>query len=65
MTIDMTFERREELIRKEEREAGRAEGKVEGKAEGKTEGKLELVTELLNNGDITPETADKIRQKLH
>ncbi len=69
MTIDMTFERREELIRKEEREAGRAEGKVEGKAEGKaegkTEGKLELVTELLNNGEITPEIADKIRQKLH
>lgn len=30
MTIDMTFERREVLFRKEERETGRAEGRVEG-----------------------------------
>ena len=29
MTIDMTFERREELIREEEREFGRAEGRTE------------------------------------
>ena len=29
MTIDMTFERREEIFRKEEREEGRAEGKAE------------------------------------
>lgn len=30
MTIDMTFERREELFRREEREEGRAEGRTEG-----------------------------------
>ncbi len=30
MTIDMTWERREELIRQEEREEGRAEGREEG-----------------------------------
>lgn len=56
MTIDMTFERREELIRAEEREAGRAEGRAEGK--------LELVAELLNNGEITPECAEKIKQNM-
>ncbi len=34
MTIDMTFERREVLIREEEREAGRTVGRAEGRAEG-------------------------------
>ena len=33
MTIDMTFERREELFRQEEREIGRAEGLVRGRDE--------------------------------
>ena len=33
MTIDMTFERREELIREEEREEGRKEGREEGREE--------------------------------
>jgi hypothetical protein len=35
MTIDMTFERREVLIRKEEREEGRKEGRKEGREEDK------------------------------
>ena len=47
--LDFTFERREELIRRdsfeegkeEGREEGRLEGREEGKLEGKTEGKLE------------------------
>ena len=30
MTLDYTWERREEIIRKEEREAGRSEGRREG-----------------------------------
>ena len=38
MTIDMTFERREGLIREEEREYGRAEGHAAGHAEGHAEG---------------------------
>lgn len=33
MTLDYTWERREVLIREEEREEGRAEGRAEGKAE--------------------------------
>ena len=41
MTIDMTFEAREEIIRKEEREQGREEGRAEGRAEGKAEGRAE------------------------
>lgn len=38
MTIDMTNEAREEIIRKEERAEGRAEGRVEGREEGREEG---------------------------
>ena len=37
MTIDMTFERREVLIREEEREYGRAEGRAEGSEEARTD----------------------------
>ena len=37
MTIDMTFEKREELIREEEREEGRREGREEGRREGRKE----------------------------
>ena len=44
--IDMTFETREKLIRKEEYEDGRAEGIVEGIAEGR----LESIALLLQNG---------------
>ena len=67
MTIDMTFEAREEIIRKEEREQGREEGRAEGRAEGKAEGKAEggremlvtLVKNLLSDGR-TPEEAAAI-----
>ena len=38
MTLDMTFEAREKMIRRDEFAAGRAEGRAEGKAEGKAEG---------------------------
>ena len=57
MTIDMTFEAREEIIRREEREQGiaegKAEGRVEGKAEGKAEGKVEGRAEGLEQGILT------------
>lgn len=39
--LDFTFERREELIRRDSFEEGKEEGREEGKLEGKTEGKLE------------------------
>ena len=32
--------------------------------EGRAEGKLELIEEMLKNGDISAETADKMRRKL-
>ena len=45
MTIDMTFERREVLMREEEREYGRAEGRAVGHAEGHAEGRAEGLIE--------------------
>ncbi len=41
MAIDMTFERRVELIREEEKEYGREEGRAEGREEGRAEGREE------------------------
>jgi len=41
MTIDMTFETREKLIRKEEQMYGRAEGRAMGLIEGRAEGRAE------------------------
>ena len=43
MTLDYTWERREEIIRKEEREAGRSEGRSEGRREGRIEGVNEIL----------------------
>ena len=68
MTIDMTFERREELIRKEEREYGRREGREEGRKEGRKEGReegreagrREIIEELISKGIITPEEVKRI-----
>ena len=41
MTLDYTWERREGIIRREEREDGRAEGLAEGLAEGRIKGRSE------------------------
>ena len=56
MTIDMTFERREVLIREEEREYGRKEGMEEGTRI--------VLDELIGDGSITPEQAKEIRQRV-
>ena len=45
MTLDYTWERREGIIRREEREDGRAEGLAEGLAEGRIKGRTEGRTE--------------------
>ena len=45
MTIDMTFEKREELFRKEEHDIGHEEGFIEGHAKGLTEGHAKGLTE--------------------
>ena len=57
MTIDMTFEAREEIIRKEERAEGRAEGREEGRTEGGREMLITLVKNLLSDGRTPEETA--------
>ena len=49
MTIDMTFERREELIRRDERAAGREEGL----ARGREEGTMRALFDLYQDGMIT------------
>ena len=54
ITLDYTWERREELIREEEREEGRAEGREEGRAEGREEERAKLIIRMLANG-MTPE----------
>ena len=54
MTIDMTFERREVLIREEERAEGREEGREEGRA-------LEIkekITDMLRRGKTVEEIVD-------
>ena len=52
--IDMTFETREKLIRKEAREdaleEGREEGRKEGREEGKAEGRIGSISLLFING---------------
>ena len=45
MTLDYTWERREGIIRREEREDGRAEGHIEGRAEGLAEGIVSGLTQ--------------------
>lgn len=50
MTIDMTWERREQLIRRDEREEGRKEGKEEGRKEGRKEGSSVLIKNMSANG---------------
>ena len=49
MTIDMTFERREVLIREEERIYGREEGRKEGREEGRKEGRESAIVQFYRN----------------
>ena len=53
MTIDMTFERREELIRIEEREEGYKAGLEDGESIGESRGKLAMLINLVNKGLLT------------
>ena len=50
MTIDMTFERREELIRRDERAEGISEGIKQGLEQGIQQGKIEQLIELTRKG---------------
>jgi hypothetical protein len=57
--IDMTWEKREPLIRQEEREEGIQLGKIEGRLEGRLEGRVEggnqMVYKLISSGKLTLE----------
>ena len=57
MTIDMTFEKREEIIRRDERAAGKAEGIAEGIAEGMAKGTFSVIQGALMNGKDPEEVA--------
>ena len=59
MTIDMTFERREELIRRDERAAGREERREEGRAEGTMKTLLDLFFEGMITSDTIKEKTGK------
>ncbi len=60
VTIDMTFERREELIREEERDYGRAEGREEGRAEGLQINQIRLVQKKIAKGKTVDTIADEL-----
>ena len=57
MTLDMTFERREELIRRDERAEGRAEIIRNALASGRTEKELSQLFGILN---ISTDEVDKV-----
>ena len=65
MTIDMTFERREELIRIEEREegykAGLEDGESIGESRGESRGKQLSIIELLEDIGAVP---DALKEKI-
>ena len=69
MTLDMTFEAREKIIRQEEYEAGEAAGKAKGKAEGKAEGEAklaQLISKLISLGrddDVSRAASDKVARE--
>ena len=66
MHFDMTWERREGLIREEERAEGRAEGRMEGRLDGLTEGNMiRLISQVqrkLKRGKTLPEIADEVEE---
>lgn len=59
MTIDMTFERREELIRRDERAEGFADGISQGISQGISKGMTMLLIAQVKDNEITIESAAK------
>lgn len=60
MTVDMTWEHREEIIRRDERAEGRAEGRTEGAREQLEKDKvvIERLTALLQENGISVDEAN-------
>jgi len=64
MTIDMTFERREVLIREEEHESGRAEGKAEGISIGDFTRLASLIQKKIIKGKTLETIADELESTI-
>ena len=62
MTIDMTFERREELIREEEREEGRKQGREEERIN--TERERERAERATKQAENAAKRAEKAEQRI-
>ena len=62
MHFDMTWERREELIREEERAEGREEGREEGRGEGEMIKLICLVQRKVKRGKVLAEMADELEE---
>lgn len=57
MVLDYTFERREELIRRDERNEGREEGRKEGREEGRKQVQIKNVRSLMDKMSLSLEQA--------
>lgn len=62
MAIDMTFEAREKIFRREEREEGREEGRIETIIKLLNEGTITLDI-AINNLKVTPDELEEIQRK--
>lgn len=59
MTLDMTFEHRMEVTRREALEEGYNKGQEEGREEGREEERTNCIKNMLRSG-ITPEKIEEI-----
>lgn len=64
MVIDMTFERREELIRRDEREEGRLEGRAEGRMEGTQRILIDLIKKKISKNKMLEQIADELEMEV-
>lgn len=64
MVIDMTFERREELIRRDEREEGRLEGRAEGRMEGTQRILIDLIKKKISKNKTLEQIADELEREV-
>lgn len=61
--LDFTFERREELIRRDSFEEGKEEGRLEGREEGRLEGREEGRLEGREEGKLEGKTEGKLEER--
>jgi flagellar biosynthesis/type III secretory pathway protein FliH len=56
MVLDYTWERREEMIRKEEREEGREQGLEQGRKQGREQGQALQIVRIFKKNHASDET---------